>query len=129
MNGLVNRTTTGFGILILLRVLALLVTVSGTPVWGLLHSGVTVLLPPASGDATGAPREYRIRTLLGRDGIAAILNPTFVEGEAADAQLRPEDLVIGVSINGEARAYSTAHLSSHEVVNDTVGGEPVVITL
>ena len=36
--------------------------------------------------------------------------------------------VIGVSINGDHRAYSTAQLSSHEVVNDTVGGLPIVVT-
>ena len=39
-----------------------------------------------------------------------------------------EDLVIGVSIEGEHKAYSTAFLSSHEIVNDVVGGTPVAVT-
>ena len=122
-----NRTIIGFGVLILVAILGLMATMPGTPVWGLLRGGKTVVIPP-SADATRAPREYTIRTVLGRDAIPAILNPTFVEGEEADVQLRPDDLVIGLSINGDTRAYSIAHLSSHEVVNDTVGGVPVVIT-
>ena len=122
-----NRTIIGLGVLILVGILGLLATMPGTPVWGLLHGGKTVVLPP-SADGAGAPREYTIRTVLGRDAIPAILNPTFVEGEEADVQLRPDDLVIGLSINGDTRAYSIAHLSSHEVVNDTAGGVPVVIT-
>ena len=36
--------------------------------------------------------------------------------------------VIGVSIGGESVAYSVAYLSSREIVNDTVGGKPIVVT-
>jgi len=36
--------------------------------------------------------------------------------------------VIGVEIGGEARAYGTAFLSGHEVVNDVVGGRPIAVT-
>lgn len=39
-----------------------------------------------------------------------------------------DEPVIGVSINGQSRAYSVYLLNSHEVVNDTVGGIPVAIT-
>ena len=35
---------------------------------------------------------------------------------------------MGVSINGEHRAYGTAFLSSREIVNDTVGGRPIAVT-
>ena len=35
------------------------------------------------------------------------------------------DIVLGVSISGDARAYSIIHLTSHEVVNDFVGGSYV----
>ena len=42
--------------------------------------------------------------------------------------LDPNERIIGLVINGEARAYPITILSSHEIVNDTVGGEPVAVT-
>ena len=69
-----------------------------------------------------------IVTLLPFDAIPAILSPEFVTVEAADEKLEADDLVLGLSINGDHRAYSIPTLSSYEIVNDTVGGEPVAIT-
>jgi hypothetical protein len=42
--------------------------------------------------------------------------------------LVPKDKVIGVVVNGAARAYPLRVLVWHEVVNDTVGGVPIVVT-
>jgi hypothetical protein len=42
--------------------------------------------------------------------------------------LVPNDKVIGVVIEGQARAYPLRVLVWHEVVNDTVGGVPIVVT-
>ena len=42
--------------------------------------------------------------------------------------MRPEELVIGLSINGDSRAYPINILSRHEIVNDVVGGKPVAVT-
>jgi len=36
--------------------------------------------------------------------------------------------IIGVSINGDSRAYPTPYLSAHEIVNDVVGGQPIAAT-
>lgn len=48
---------------------------------------------------------------------------------AADADfVKPEDLVIGVMVNGEAVAYPVSQLAYHHVVNDSVGGVPIVAT-
>ena len=69
-----------------------------------------------------------IRTLLGYDAIPAILEPKFVDVVQADEWLDPDGLVLGLSINGDNRAYSIPMLSSHEIVNDTVGGKPVAVT-
>jgi hypothetical protein len=42
---------------------------------------------------------------------------------------KPEhELVIGLEINGEAKAYAIGPLNSREMVNDTVGGVPVLVT-
>ncbi len=73
-------------------------------------------------------RSVDIVTLLPKDGIPAIFDPRFVSAEEADSQLDPDDLVIGVSLNGEHKAYGVANLSSHEVVNDTLGGRPIAVT-
>lgn len=63
-----------------------------------------------------------------KDSIPAIDDPVFLSASEASAQMAAQDLVIGLSINGEHKAYSTAFLSSHEVVNDVVGGIPVAVT-
>lgn len=79
--------------------------------------------------ATPRPtQEYQIITLLPRDAIPAIDNPVFLTAEEADAEYAPDELVLGVNIDGDARAYSTGLLSRHEIVNDTVGGRKIAVT-
>ena len=60
------------------------------------------------------------------DDIRPIYNPDFVS--AANADLSDDELVIGLSINGEARAYPAGILYIRELVNDEVGGVPVVVS-
>ncbi len=107
-------------------VVVLLTQIPGTPVWRLLNPTITVTV--ASPGEGAQPIELKIISVLPRDAIDAILDPTFVSGDEAAAQMIPASRVIGLSINGDHRAYSTAQLSSREVVNDTVGGIPVVVT-
>ena len=73
-------------------------------------------------------RTLQIITLLPRDAIPAIDNPHFYSVGEADAEYAPDELVLGVSLNGESRAYSTPLLSRHEIVNDTVGGRKIAVT-
>ena len=70
----------------------------------------------------------KIVSVLGRDGIPAILNPIFIPASQAVVQMEPGERVMGVSINGDHRAYPLNLLSRHEIVNDTVGGVPVAVT-
>jgi hypothetical protein len=70
----------------------------------------------------------KIVTLLGFDAIPSIQEPRFVEPEIADDTYDPEELVLGVEITGDARAYSVPLLSRHEIVNDVVGGKPIAVT-
>ena len=69
-----------------------------------------------------------IQTLLPFDSIKAIDEPQFETAEVAATHLNPSERLIGVVINGEARAYPIPILSTHEIVNDTIGGEPIAIT-
>lgn len=72
--------------------------------------------------------EYEIMTVLPRDAIPAVFTPSFLSPAEANEQYTADELVIGVVLNGEAKAYSIPYLSSHEIVNDTVGGIPIAVT-
>jgi len=61
-----------------------------------------------------------------RDQIPPIHDPEFVP--VAQADIGPEEPVIGLIINGDARAYPLRILLWHEIVNDTVGGVPVLVS-
>ncbi|MBL8096115.1 MAG: DUF3179 domain-containing protein, partial [Anaerolineales bacterium] len=63
-----------------------------------------------------------------KDGIPAIDDPVFEAVAVADAWLEPQEPVVLVTIGGEARAYPIQILIWHELVNDTVGGTPVVVS-
>jgi hypothetical protein len=65
---------------------------------------------------------------LGKDGIPSIDTPEYASASNAPDYMRPEEPVIQVSINGDARAFPLSILMWHEIVNDTVGGEPVTVT-
>jgi hypothetical protein len=65
-------------------------------------------------------------SVLPKDAIPAILVPSFDRDESS--WLRDDWLVIGLEINGDARAYPIAILNWHEIVNDVVGGENLAVT-
>lgn len=77
---------------------------------------------------SGRYAEYELITLLPKDAIPAIDDPQFLTASQADEYYDPEELILGVSINGESRAYSLPLLSNHEIVNDTVGGVKIAVT-
>ncbi len=90
---------------------------------------VTINLPAASGTGFNTNAvDLKIVTVLGRDGIPAIFDPQFLGPEDAAAQMKANERVIGLSIDGDHRAYPLNLLSRHEIVNDTVGGVPVAVT-
>jgi hypothetical protein len=64
----------------------------------------------------------------GKDGIPAVDEPRFESIDAARDWLQDRSPVISLEIGGEARAYPLAILMWHEIVNDTLGGVPIVVT-
>ena len=70
----------------------------------------------------------RMYYILPRDGIPAIDDPEFVSVQEAEKFMRKDELVMGLVINGDARAYSTWHLDRHEIVNDFVGDTYISVT-
>ena len=63
-----------------------------------------------------------------RDGIPPIDEPAFVAPAEADAWLGDREPVIAVSHGEAAKAYPLQILIWHEIVNDTVGDEPLTVT-
>ena len=54
-------------------------------------------------------------------------NPEVVTADAATF-LQPDDRVLGLTVNGESRAYPISMMTFHHVANDVLGGQPVLVT-
>ncbi|MEV0170385.1 DUF3179 domain-containing protein [Streptomyces sp. NPDC050803] len=63
----------------------------------------------------------------GKDGIPSVDRPRFVAAREAGF-LADDEMVFGLEYRGEVRAYPQQVLVWHEIVNDTVGGEPLAVT-
>ena len=64
-----------------------------------------------------------VRQVPPKDAIPSVDDPTFRRiHEPAD------EVVVGLEVDGDARAYPLRYLDYHEIVNDRVGGVPVAIT-
>lgn len=86
---------------------------------GQAHFNVTRhLIPPGEIQSGGPPK----------DGIPALTNPAFVPASEAGRLLRPSDIVLGVDFGGVAKAYPVRILNWHEIVNDVVGRQPVLVS-
>jgi hypothetical protein len=44
------------------------------------------------------------------------------------AKIDPDDKVLAVKVAGSARAYPIRSIAYHHIINDTVGGQPIVAT-
>ena len=56
-----------------------------------------------------------------------LFHPTFLPAAEA-TYLQPDENIIGIILNGEAKAYPTQMLAFHHLVQDHVGGEPALIS-
>lgn len=86
--------------------------------------------PPGAAPATDAETEAevraRMRQVIGLDDILPIYQPRFVE--ASRARLRDDELVLGVSIRGQSKAYDISTLNAREIVVDQLAGTPILVT-
>ena len=101
------------------------------------HPVTDAVIPQRLPGMIGATRDIHLKSrnitlqlveVLTKDSIPAIDGPVFLPAGEAGPLMNGKDVVIGLSINGEQKAYPTAFLSSHEIVNDVVGGVPVAVT-
>jgi len=79
--------------------------------------------PVAAGEP---PPDDSFRQVLDRDDILPVYQPRFVL--AADAGWEPEELIVGVDLEGEARAYPVDFLNRREIVVDLHRGIPTFVT-
>jgi hypothetical protein len=63
-----------------------------------------------------------------QDCIPAITEPQFDSAAAASRWLHDGDVVFGISYRGVLRAYPQRILNWHEIVNDTMAGDPILVT-
>ncbi|WP_425078600.1 DUF3179 domain-containing protein [Ruegeria denitrificans] len=61
-----------------------------------------------------------------KDGIPSLDNPTLISASNA-GYLKGDDLVFGVAINGDERAYPLRIMGWHEMFNEVIGGVPVAL--
>ena len=62
-----------------------------------------------------------------RDGIPAIDEPVFLQASKAK-NIKSDSRVLGIYLNGEAKAYPVDILNWHEIVNDRFAKENIVVT-
>ncbi|WP_261836527.1 DUF3179 domain-containing protein [Vibrio ishigakensis] len=62
-----------------------------------------------------------------KDGIPALTDPKMLKGKEA-TYLESDDVILGLVIAGEARAYPLRILNWHEIVNDKIAGGRYVVS-
>jgi len=70
--------------------------------------------------------EYEFPQLIPFDGIPPVYDPQFAN--TADAPLLDDELVMGIALDGEARAYPVTVLRFREMVDDELAGIPILVT-
>ena len=66
------------------------------------------------------------RGYLSFDSIRPIYEPTFTSADRAE--YAADELILGVALAGQAKAYSVTVLRVREMVNDELAGIPILVT-
>jgi len=83
-----------------------------------LPDGTKYIIHPSKLQSGGPPK----------DGIPSIDNPKFVSVDEADEWIKDNELVMGIEYKGTSRAYPLQIMVWHEIVNDEIAGDPILIT-
>ena len=111
-----------------------LLTLAGTLVSAALRSPAAPLTPIPV-DMTPAPtvkqtHVEKTRTVKLRDPMSPVSGFSIISDQAAQTGLLDEEYVIGVELDGEARAYPTNAMGrpESELLNDTLAGRSIAVT-
>ena len=72
------------------------------------------------------PNTYSFAQLLPFDGIRPVYDPQFVT--ASESPLQEDELILGIALEGESKAYPITVLRHREMVNDELAGIPILVT-
>ena len=86
-------------------------------------------LPP---QAAAPPGFQPIRGLTGQYGdfrgmFQSLTDPKIISGSQL-TELADDEEVLGLSLSGQSRAYPSRFIAWHHIINDTLGGRPVLVT-
>lgn len=81
-------------------------------------AGVRYIVDPAKILGGGPPK----------DGIPSIDDPKYVSVTEADGWIDDNELVLTISYKGVVRVYPLQIMVWHEIVNDVIAGDPILIT-
>jgi len=89
-----------------------------TPAIKETKAGVKYIVDPKKIQSGGPPK----------DGIPPIDNPKFISVSEADKLIQDNELVLAIIYKGVKRVYPLQILVWHEIVNDDIAGDPILIT-
>jgi len=74
-------------------------------------------------------KEYSAHSMraVPRDAFPVLTDPPLGPIADGDKLIHSNDWVIGIAINGDARAYPITVMGIHELINDTIGGQPITV--
>jgi hypothetical protein len=63
-----------------------------------------------------------------RDAFRVIDRPTYLSVEQAADSMSDDEVVLGLELHGECRAYPINYLNDHEMVREQISDTPLLIT-
>lgn len=84
-------------------------------------------VPPAATNVRlDDPVEHNFRQWARNDAIPPVYEPEFATPE--EVSIGDDELVMGVTLGGEAKAYPVTSMQFREMVNDELAGIPILVT-
>jgi len=90
--------------------------------------GIVILLSGFSLSPSLVPQQEIVPGGPPKDGIPALSRPMIESATSANQWLADSDRILGVIVSGKPRAYPLRILNWHEIVNDRIADQPLVVT-
>lgn len=115
-------------ILGILLVLLLALLGIGLSLFMFIYTNKAEKIIPSREDAQRKDTVIPIIQDVPRDAIPPLNSPEYESSLEAERWIQNDDIVLGVEFAGDARAYPVKIMNWHEIVNETIGGQKIVIT-
>ncbi|MDX8392761.1 MAG: DUF3179 domain-containing protein [Mariprofundaceae bacterium] len=91
-------------------------------------AGILFVLSAFSFNPSLVPRDEILSGGPPKDGIPALTRPATESAAHANHWLADSDMILGVVMKGQSRAYPLRILNWHEIINDDIAGEKIVVS-